>query len=138
MSKMDELYSKMSNFCDENGCWKTWMTVKDWNECISGEYSSASYTALVNAGRLERRKKYKATSYEYHIIPTEKIKERLDEEKKRSDIERAEWIVAHYEEQIALRRAQYEEMIKQAEEQLARDLEWEAKKLADAKAVLEN
>jgi hypothetical protein len=114
------------------------MTVKDWNECISGEYGPASYTALVNAGRLEKRKKYKATSYEYHIIPTEKIKERLDEEKKRSDIERAEWIVAHYEEQIALRRAQYEEMIKQAEEQLARDLEFEAKKLANAKAVLEN
>ena len=37
-----------------------------------------------------------------------------------------------------MRKAQYEEAIKEAEEKYQRDLEWEAERLAKAKAVLED
>lgn len=137
MAKMDELFNDMYDFCEENSAWKTWMTAKEWSGCIGKEYGPASFTALVNTGRLEKRKGYKATSYEYHIVPTETIKEKIEAEAKRREIESAEYTIAHYEEQLAMRKARYEEMIKQAEEQYQRDLEWEAEKLAKAKAVLE-
>lgn len=137
MAKMDELFNDMYNYCVENGCWKVWDTVKGWNGCIDKEYGSASFTALVNAGKLEKRKADRATAYEYHIVPTDEIKEKIEADKKRREIESAKWDIDHYEERLAQRKARYEEMIKEAEEEYQRDLEWEAEKLAKAKAVLE-
>ena len=137
MAKMDELFNEMYEFCEENSAWKTWMTAKEWNECVGKEYSSASFTALVNAGRLEKRKGYKATSYEYHIIPTGTIKEKIEADEKRREIENAERVIEYYNENVARIRARYEEMIKQAEEKYKNDLEWEAEKLSKAKMVLE-
>lgn len=137
MAKMDELYNDIYTYCEENGCWKTWMNAKDWNECIEGNYGSASFTALVNGGKMEKRKGYKATSYEYHIIPTGTIKAKIEEEEKRKKIENAEWTIAHYEERLDLYKIRYEEMIKQAEEQYQRNLAFEKEKLEDAKKVLQ-
>ena len=137
MAKMDELFNDIYNFCEENGCWGEWMTAGDWNNCLQKKYGSASFTALVNAGRLEKEKRYKATSYSYHIIPTGEIKEKIEADKKRREIESAKWDIEHYEERLAQRKARYEEMIKEAEEEYQRDLEWEAEKLAKAKKVLE-
>ena len=138
MAKMDELFNDMYNYCEENGCWKTWMTAKDWNNCLKKKYGSASFTALVNAGRLEKEKRYKATCYLYHIIPVGEVKEKIEAEKKERERKSAEYTIAHYEEQLAMRKAQYEEAIKEAEEKYQRDLEWEAERLAKAKAVLED
>ena len=138
MAKMDELFNDMYNYCVENGCWGTWMTAGDWNNCLQKKYGSASFTALVSAGLLEREKRYRATSYSYHIVPTGEIKEKIEEEEKERQRKNAEYIVAHYEEQLALRKTRYEEAIKQAEEQYQRDLEWEAKRLEVAKEVLED
>lgn len=138
MAKMDELYNDMYNYCEENGCWKTWMTAKDWNSCLKKKYGSASFTALVNARLLEKEKRYKETSYSYHIIPTGKIKEKIEAAEKERKRENAEYTIAHYEEQLAIYKARYEEAIKKAEEQYQSDLEWEAKKLEEAKKVLED
>ena len=138
MAKKDELFNDMYNFCEENGCWEEWMTAGAWNNCLHKKYGSASFTALVKDGRLVREENYKGTSYEYRIVPTEKIKEKIEEGKKNGKRKIAEHIIAHYEEHLAKRKAEYEERIKQAEEQYQHDLEWEAKMLADAKKVLED
>lgn len=137
MAKMDELFNDMYEFCEENGAWKTWMTAKEWNERVGKEYGPASFTALVNVDRLEKRKGYKATSYEYHIIPTGTIKEKIEADEKRRKIENAKQIIESYNENVARVRARYEEMIKQAEEKYQSDLEWEAEKLSKAKMTLE-
>ena len=85
---------------------------------------------------MEREKCYGERTYSYRIVPTGRIKELMEAQKVAKEREHAEWVIAHYEEQLALRKTRYEEMIKQAEEQYQRDLEWEAEKLAKAKAVL--
>ena len=138
MAKMDELFNDMYNYCVENGCWGTWMTAGDWNNCLQKKYGSASFTALVSAGLLEREKRYKATSYSYHIIPTGEIKEKIEEAKKEREIKNAEYTIAHYEERLEKHKAFYEELIKEAEKRYQRDLDREAEDLEKAKAVLEN
>ena len=138
MAKMDELFNDMYNYCVENGCWGEWLTAGMWNDRLEKKYGSASFTALVNAGRLEKQKRYNATSYLYHIAPVAEIKEKIDEEEKKQKQKNAEYTIAHYEEQLAMRKAQYEEAIKEAEEKYQQDLEWEAEMLAKAKAVLED
>ena len=138
MARMDELFNDIYNFCEENGCWKVWDTVKGWNGCIDKEYGSASFTALVNAGKLEKRKADRATAYEYHIVLTDEIKKKIEAEEKHREIENAKWVIEHYEEQLEKRKAHYEEMIKEAEEEYQRYIELEAEKLAKAKKVLED
>lgn len=137
MAKMDELFNDMYNYCVENGCWGEWLTAGMWNDRLEKKYGSASFTALVNAGRLEKEKRYKATSYLYHIVPTGEIKEKIEAEKKELQRKNAEWIIAHHEEHLALRKARYEEMIKEAEEQYQRDIKYDKEQLEKAKKVLE-
>ena len=136
MAKMDELFNEMCDYCEENGAWKTWMTIKDWNECVGKAYGSASFTALVNIGRLERRKGYKTNAYEYHIVPTGKIEEKIEEMEKRRKIENAKRIVNYHDEKLVLIKERYEKLIKQAEEQLKRDMDFEAEQWEKAKAIL--
>lgn len=136
MAKMDELFNEMYAYCEENNCWKTWMTASDWNKSLGTKYGPASFTALVNAGRLEKGKRNKATAYEYHIIPTGTIKEKMAQAQKECEREDAERVIKSYDENIARIKARYEEMIREAEERLKRDLEFEAEKLAKAEAIL--
>ena len=137
MSKMDELYNAMYDYCEENKCWNVRMTAKEWNDSIEGDYGPACFTALVKRGKLERDKGYKATSYDYHIVPTGSIKEAIEKHKQEQEKEYAEYTISHYDEAVARIRARYEEMLKQAEEQLNRDLEWELDKLGKAQAFME-
>lgn len=136
MAKMDELYNDMFNYCEENGCWKTTASASEWNAMLGTNYGSASFTALANAGRIEKGKAYKGKSYIYNIVPTGKIKEMMEATKREKEIEDARYTVEHYEEAIAMRRARYEEAIANAKRQLELDLEWENEKLAKANAVL--
>ena len=136
MAKMDELYNDMFNYCEENGCWKTKASAADWNAMLGTNYGSAAFTALANAGRIEKDKAYRSKSYIYNIVPTGKIKEMMEATKREKEIEDAKYVVEHYEEAIAARRARYEEAIANAKRQLELDLEWENEKLAKANAVL--
>ena len=90
----------------------------------------------MNAGKLEKEKRYGEKAYSYRIVLTGKIKEIMEAQKLAKERENAEWVIAHYDEQLAMRKARYEERIKEAEEQYQRDIEWEAEKLEKAKAVL--
>lgn len=137
MARMDDLYNDIYNYCEENGCWKVLNTITEWNEMLGNNYGVPSFTALVNAGKLVKEQRYGERAYSYRIVPTDKIKEIMKAQKVARERENAEWVIAHYEDQLALRKARYEEMIKEAEEKYQRDLEWEAEKLAKAKAVLE-
>ena len=136
MSKMDELYNNMYEFCEENCCWNAWNTAKDWNADLGVDYGPACYTALVKAEKIERRTHFGSKTYEYKIVPTDTIKKKMEQAKRQCEKDYAEYTINHYDESIARVRARYEEMIKQAEEQLARDLEWEAEKLEKAKTTL--
>ncbi len=137
MSKMDELYNAMYEYCEANHCWNVRMTAKEWNDMLDADYGPACFTALVKNSQLDREKGYKATSYGYRIVPTGKIKELMEQQKRNREKENAEYTIAHYNEAVARVRARYEEMIRQAEEQLKRDLEWETDKLGKAQAFME-
>jgi hypothetical protein len=60
----------------------------------------------------------------------------MEAQKLAKERENAEWVIAHYDEQMAMWKARYEEKIKDAEEKYQRDIEWEAEKLEKAKVVL--
>lgn len=136
MSKMDELYNGLYDFCNENHCWNAWNTAKEWNADLGVDYGPACYTALVKAEKIKRRTRFGSKTYEYKIVPTGTIKEAMEQAQRQREKDSAEYTINHYDESIARVRARYEEMIKQAEEQLARDLEWEAEKLEKAKTAL--
>ena len=136
MARMDDLYNDIYTYCEENECWKAMNTVTEWNEMLGNNYGSACFTALVNAGKLEREKRYGERAYSYRLVPTGKIKELMEARKEAQKKKDAEWVIAHYDEQVARWKANYEEMIKEAEEKYQRYLEWEAEKLEKAKAVL--
>ena len=136
MARMDELYNDIYTYCEENECWKALNTITEWNKIFDNNYGVPSYTALVNAGKLEKEQRYGEKVFSYRIVPTGRIKELMEAQKVAKERENAEWVIAHYDEQMAMRKACYEEMIKQAEEKYQRDIEWEAEKLAKAKAIL--
>ena len=136
MARMDELYNDIYAYCEENECWKTSGTITEWNKMLGNNYGVPSFTALVNAGKLEKEKGYGEKAYSYRLVPTNRIKELMEAQKVAKEREHAEWVVAHYDEQMAMWKARYEEKIKDAEEKYQRDIEWEAEKLAKAKAVL--
>ena len=136
MARMDELYNDIYTYCEENECWKALNTITEWNEMLGNNYGVPSFTALVNAGKLEKEQRSGERAYSYRIVPTGKIKEIMEAQKVARERENAEWVIAHYEEQLALRKARYDEMIKEAEERYQRDMAWEAEKLEKAKAVL--
>ena len=136
MARMDDLYNDIYTYCEENECWKTLNTITEWNKIFDNNYGVPSYTALVKAGKLEKEQRYGEKVLSYRIVPTGRIKELMEAQKVAKERENAEWVIAHYDEQMAMRKACYEEMIKQAEEKYQRDIEWEAEKLAKAKAIL--
>ena len=138
MSKMDELFNDMYKYCEKNGCWEVWMTAKKWCNYMGKEYSPASFTALVKAGRLERDKDYESQSYSYHIVPTEKIEEMIKQGKREAEKKFAEYVIAHYEENVARIRAIYEDMVNDAGEYLERNLEMKLAELKQAKKMLED
>jgi hypothetical protein len=136
MARMDELYNDIYTYCEENECWKALNTITEWNKILDNNYGVPSYTALVNAGKLEKEQRYGEKVLSYRIVPTGRIKELMEAQKVAKERENAEWVIVHYDEQMAMWKARYEEMIKQAEEKYQRDIEWEAEKLAKAKAIL--
>ena len=136
MAMMDELFNEMCVYCENNMYWDFWMTAKEWNERLGKNYGAASFTALVNWGKLERHQTKKA--YEYRIVPFGKIKERKEEQEAKIQREYAEKVIATHEDRLAEAKAEYEKAIKQAEERLARDLKWAEERLAEAKAILAN
>lgn len=136
MARMDELYNDIYTYCEENKCWQTFNTITEWNVVLGNNYGVPSFTALVNAGKLEKEQRYGERAFSYRLVPTDKIKELVEAQKVARERENAEWVIAHYEEKLAVRKARYEEMIKQAEEEYQRDLKFEAEKLENAKAVL--
>ena len=137
MAMMDELFDGMCKYCEKNTYWDYWLTAKEWNDILGKSYSGASFTALVNWGKLERRQApSNKKAYEYRIIPYGKIKELKEEQEAKIQREYAERIIANHEERLAEAQARYEEAIKEAEKRLARDLEWAEERLAEAKAIL--
>ena len=134
----NELYEAIKSYCDENHCWQTSYKVKEWNEILDTNYSATTFTALVKDGRLVREQGYREKTYSYTLAPTPEMLQKEAETKKQREIDSAKYRVEHYDEFVARIRARYEEAIKEAEERLKRDLEWEAKRLAEAQELLNN
>lgn len=136
MARMDELYNDIYTYCEENECWKALNTVTEWNDILGNNYGVPSFTALVNAGKLEKEQRYGERAYSYRIVPTGKIKEIMEAQKVAKEREDAEWVIAHYDEQVARWKTRWEEEIRDAEEKYQRYLAFEEEKLEKAKAVL--
>jgi hypothetical protein len=136
MARMDDLYNDIYTYCEENECWMAWFTIAEWNENLGTNYGASSYTSLVNTERLVRDKRYGERAYSYRIVPTGKIKERMEAQKEARKRKDAEWVIAHYDEQVARWKADYEEEIRDAEEKYQRYLAIEEEKLEKAKALL--
>jgi hypothetical protein len=137
MAMMDELFNEMREYCEKNTYWDYWMTAKEWNERLGKNYTGASFTALVNWGKLERcQSRSNRKAYEYRIVPFGEIKKRKEEQEAKIQREYAERVIATHEERLAEAKARYEEAIKEAEKRLARDLEWAEERLTEAKAIL--
>ena len=132
----NELYKAIKSYCDENHCWLTHNTVKQWNGILETSYSPATFASLANDGYLARMKSDKV--YSYSLMPTEELYKLVEEDHKQRDIENAKYRVEHYDEAVAHIKARYDRAIKQAEEDLKRDLEWEANKVAQAQDFLNN
>lgn len=138
MARTDELYNDLYKYCEENNCWKVWHTANDWNAELENNYGVACFTALVNAGKLEKDKRYGDKSYSYRIVPTGAIKEMMEQEKRKKEIKSAELIIKNHDETVARIKANYEEAIRQAEEQLKYNLACAQEQLEKAKALLNN
>lgn len=133
----NELYKAIKSHCEDNQCWGVRYTAKEWNEMLDTSYSAATFTSLVSNGHLTREKRYGEKSYSYGLADTDEMREARAKAKREREIEYAKYTVEHYDENTARARARYEEAIRRAEEQLKQDLEWEAERLAKAKALLE-
>lgn len=131
-----ELYKAIKKHCEENKCWGVRYTVKEWNEVLGTAYSPATFTALVSTGRIVRDKHYKAKAYDYALAETKEMYEKRMADERERDIKHAHWIIEHYEENVAKRKAKYEEAIANAEKWLKEELEYEDERLAEAKALL--
>lgn len=136
MARMDDLYNDIYTYCEENECWQAWHTITEWNEILDNNYGVPSFTALVNAGKLDKEKRYGERAYSYRIVPTGKIKEIMETKKLVRERENAERIIADYDEQVARWKARWEEEIRDAEERYHRYLAFEEEKLEKAKALL--
>lgn len=132
----NELYKAIKNYCEENHCWGAYNTAKEWNEMLNTTYSPATFTALVNTGHLVKDKWYGEKCYSYALAETAEMREKRLEAERERDIKHAHWVIEHYEESVAKRKAKYEEEIANAEKWLKEDLEHEDKCLAEAKALL--
>lgn len=131
-----ELYNAIKSYCEENRCWSAANTVRDWNAILSTNYTPATFTALVNTGLLVKDKRYGEKSYSYTLAKTDEVRKAEAEAKREYDIQHAHWIIEHYEESVAKKQAAYEYEIKRAKQMLEADLEFEAKRLAEAKALI--
>lgn len=132
----NELYKAIKAYCEENHCWGEYNTAKEWNEYLGTSYGAGTFTALVSAGLLVRTKGYKEKSYSYALAPTAEMLQKRAEEERQSKISLAKYRVEHHDEEVAEIKERYEEMIREAEEWLKRNLEWEAEKLAEAQELL--
>lgn len=138
MARMDELYDDIYAYCEEHECWSYLKTITEWNKVLNNIYGVPSFTALVNAGKLEKEQRYGERAYSYRIAPTGRAKELVEAQKAAEERKNAEWLIAHYEGVLARHKAHYEQNIKQIEEQYQRNLEREAERLEKAKKLLED
>lgn len=136
MAKMDELYNDINKYCNENNGWRHWFSASDWNANLEKNYGVACFTALVNAGKMEKCKGFGEKTFSYRLTPTGKVKEMIEEEQRQRQIENAKWTVEHYEQRVARIRENYEENIRLAEEAFRKQLEWEEENLENAKSLL--
>lgn len=138
------LYEAIKNYCEENECWRAYNTAKEWNEILGTTYSPATFAAAANNGLLERRKGYKATSYEYRLAPREEeLMERAEIERKAEERKRAEeieWAKSYvnggYDKEVASLKEDYERKLKEAKELFDMLMKCKEKSLEEAKALL--
>lgn len=132
----EQLYMAIKDYCEENKCWPTKLTAKEWNEALGTVYSAATFTALVSGGYLNRDKYYGEKAYRYSLPPTPEMIAKREEEKRQDAIKRAQWRVDTYEEQKAEKKAQYEESIAYATQYYEERIAWLEEEYIKAKELL--
>jgi hypothetical protein len=136
MSMANELYKAMADYCVKNKWWCSY-TAKDWNEVLGTNYASATFTALVNSGRVERDKGYRGKVYTYQVIPFGEHKEEMKRQEEKERKEWAERVIANYDNRIAEIEAEFEEEFKELEERKKERIGWANLALKNAKEIIE-
>jgi predicted DNA-binding protein YlxM (UPF0122 family) len=123
MAKMDELYNDIYEYCEKNDCWTTYNSISGWNEVLGASYAPASFTALVNHGKLDRFKdniyyNNKNQPYKYQLAPIGKVKEKIEKAELEDKIRRANNFIERYEEKIKFWKDSYGKQIAELESKL--------------------
>lgn len=134
----DLLYKAIKDFCDENHCWLTKNTAREWNRLLNTNYSGATFTALVNAGLLDRGKYYEEKSYRYFLPQSPEVIAKRKQSQKQVEIDLAEYYVENYEKRLAKIEADYQRAIAIAEENRKKCLDDENERYRKGKELLEN
>lgn len=137
MSKANELYKAMVDYCEKVGDWFLCFTANKWNDVLETNYASATFTALANSGRIEKYKGYRERVYTYQLVPVGKIKEVMDKENAKREREWAERVIAEYDINIARIEALYEEEMKRLEARKEERIAWANTALENAKKKIE-
>jgi thiamine pyrophosphate-dependent acetolactate synthase large subunit-like protein len=137
MSKANELYKAMVDYCEKVGDWFLCFTASKWNDVLETNYASATFTALANSGRIEKDKGYGERVYTYQLVPVGKIKEVMEKENAKREREWAESVIAAYDENIADIEAEFEEEMKKLEMRKKERIKWANAVLESAKKTIE-
>lgn len=137
MSKANELYKAMVDYCEKVGDLYLCFTASKWNDVLETNYASATFTALANSGRIEKYKGYREKVYTYQLAPVGKIKEVMDKENAKREREWAENVIAEYDKNIARIEALYEEEMKRLEARKEERIKWANAALENAKKKIE-
>lgn len=132
----EQLYKAIKDYCEENQCWLTKMTAKEWNEALGTSYTAATFTALVSGCYLNREKLYGEKAYYYSLPLTPEMIAKREEEKRQDAIKRAQWRVENYEEQKAEKKAQYDEAVAYAKKHYEERMAWLEGEYIKAKELL--
>jgi hypothetical protein len=130
------LYKAIKDYCEENQCWLTKMTAKEWNEALGTVYSAATFTALVSGCYLNREKLYGEKAYRYSLPLTPEMIAKREEEKRQNAIKHAQWRVDNYEQQKAEQQALYDERIAEITKHREERMAWLEDEYIKAKELL--
>lgn len=117
MANKDKLYDLMYAYCKEHNLWEESHTAKSWNEFLNTTFAPATFTALVNDGKINR---YDCSwngkgAKVYLVVPVGEDKKAMEALAKEKEKEWAKNVIANYDKDLKRITKEYETAISYAE-----------------------
>lgn len=137
MANKDKLYNLMYAYCKEHNLWDKSYSIKSWNEFLNTTFAPATFTALVNDGKINRYDSWNGKGAKvYLVVPVGEDKKAIEALAVEKEKEWAENVIADYDKDLKRITKEYETAISNAETLYTTHLEWLNKSLEKAKAIL--